>query len=188
MPAKRNILPHPCPECGSNYGSIRIAVVTGTHGPTVVRGPKLGEYHKVFEHSWGRTEIIVRIKHYRPSGYATVKRMKLSNPSLGGAKLRREFMKQQQKWCSFRITGDFVLNCEPRAITVYRKLDGLGYRKSIDWKPSKTFLDAVKQHGWNNLPRFSEKYRQDISEYYSKEHFSKEYDSKRFLIREYYSK
>ena len=185
MPAKRNILPHPCPECGSNYGSIRIAVVTGISGPhtTYYRNNGVLTSKKEVSDRGGDTEIIVRIKHYKPSGYATVKRMKISNPSLGGAKLRREFLKHQQKWCSFRINGDFVFRYEPRTMTVYRKLENLDYRKSIDWKPSKNFLEAVKLYGWNNLPRFSEKYRQHTSEYYSKRHFSKEYDSKRFLIR-----
>jgi len=145
MPAKRHYLPHPYPECESDHGSIRIGVIAGSSGK-----------------GYGPTRVIIRIKHYNPVGYAATKR-KIKNPFSieNDIQLKKELMRNQQKWCSFRIEDDFAFQCEPRTESVFNFLDDGNHlgRKSIEWKPSEFFINAVKKYGWNNLPKYSDRYK-----------------------------
>jgi len=139
LPAKRYILPKPCPECGLNYGSLRIGIFSGR----------------------SKTSVLIRVKHYNPFGYAEIKRKSKGSIIQDKNKLKKEFMKKQQKWCSVRIDKKFALKYEPRVEFYFDEIEEVDtFRKIIhlDWKPGKKFLNAVKKYGWNDFPKYSEKY------------------------------
>lgn len=175
LPAKRRILPHPCPECGSDYGSIRIAVLTGTTLP--IRRSKLARRFvdcgkttvnkKTGEktvHFWGKTVVLVRIKHYDPDGYSSAKELTNSKPAstINEEKAQKELMTAQQKWCNFRIDEDFAYKFEPITKHLVKKFESLDERKSFEFRPSDLFIKAVKEKGWNVLSHKSQKYRNTL--------------------------
>jgi len=152
MPAKRNFLPKPCPECPLDYGSLRIGVFVGRI----------------------MVSILVRIKHYNPVGYAhTKKQIEENTISKDKKEQTLELMKSQQKWCSARIDKKFAFQFEPKTERIYSKLESRIFRRGLgdkiindEWKPSQAFFDAVKKYGWNVLPRYSDVYhrRKDFDE------------------------
>lgn len=172
LPAKRRILPHPCPECGSDHGSIRIAVLTGTTLPVTrsklarrferSKTRKITINKKTEEksvHFNGKTVVLVRIKHYDASGYSSAQKsmkLKLTNDK---EKLRNELMAKQQKWCSFRINEDFVQEFEPITKALTKRFEALNERKSFDFRPTDSFLKAVQEKGWNVFPHTSPRFR-----------------------------
>jgi len=174
LPARRNILPKPCPECGSNYGSIRIAVLTGTTHPVsrsnvAKRVIERGAFDRIVNdednepksvHGYGRTVSLVRIKHYNASGYFNVKNSLNSKPMSDEVikSDRKKLMANQQKWCSFRIDENFIGRFEPITKELAERFERLRERKSFDFRPNDSFLEAVKKYGWNDLPRSSSKY------------------------------
>lgn len=113
---------------------------------------------------------MVRIKHYNYSGYAGAKQeIKTNMKKEDEEHLKQNLMNKQQKWCSFRIGKKFAFENETRTAFYFEEIEESDTHQRVihhDWKPSQTFLDAVKKHGWNDLPKYSETYRQrkDIEE------------------------
>ena len=173
MPAKPNILPKLCPICKSDHGSIRIGIIAGHRGSKIT-GLENGKIQNSIVDYGGQATILIRIKHYSKEGYQDAKQIIDSGIPFDEittiySKKKKEkkqiinIMKyktvKQQKWCSFRIKKDFAFNFEPKTFGVYQKLKKTNKRKSIDWKPSDNFLHAIKKHGWNDLPKYSSKYK-----------------------------
>lgn len=156
LPARRTILPKLCPECGSDHGSIRMSILTGTRIPTSRRKGRGKEIRR-----GGDTVILVRIKHYNAAAYSSVKNLMKSKigSDANNEKLKKELYKKQQKWCSFRIDEYFISQFEPDLMKKYESMERLNDRKSFDWKPNPSFLNAVEKYGWNDIPRYSSKYR-----------------------------
>lgn len=129
----------------------------------------------------GVTQILCRIKHYSNIGYHRAKKEikkesfeREYNERLERKKTRLQNNKEheekkiesreqkeekykrlrQQKWCSFSIEKRFATANEVRLENFYEILSKFHRRVSNEWKPSQCFLDAVKQYGWYNLPRF----------------------------------
>jgi len=80
MPAKRKLLPKPCPKCGSPYGTVQL----------------------VFFPS-GKNEFLFRIGHYVPEHYSEVKQENENTFNYASEEEKKEKLKLSERlWCSFR--------------------------------------------------------------------------------------
>ena len=106
MPAKRKKLPHPCPKCGSSFGTVQIVFF---HLRRKVE-PSRSRYdawnkHPKPTHRWNGSydNGVFRIGHYDSTSYAKTKKenKKLDNLQTDEVK-NKKLRTSQKRWCSFR--------------------------------------------------------------------------------------
>jgi len=80
MPAKRKLLPRPCPMCSSSYGTIQTVYFPG-----------------------GKDEFLFRIGHYVPEKYTEVKQENENPYNYASDEEKEKKLKLSERlWCSFR--------------------------------------------------------------------------------------
>ena len=136
MPAKRKRLPHPCPKCGRDNGTVQLVY---------------------FEK---RYDFVIRIGHYNSKRYnATVKESKkIENFSNQQKKRRFEKNKKshQRAWCGFRLSWSYETH------RLENKLEKICEREN---KTTKTIplpwslKQQIKKDGWDIKPEDPSKYR-----------------------------
>jgi hypothetical protein len=136
MPAKRKLLPRPCPikGCGKKYGTFQLVLFNS-------------------KYSDSRSYLVCRIRHYNSKQYKRIKD-KIKNKAKDGL--------YQKQWHSFRLegfggivksSGDRVPHCD------YFKETGQTHLKSKTWKPTEQICNMVKKQGWRPMPDESVFYR-----------------------------
>ncbi len=125
MPAKRKLLPNPCPICGRDNGTVQLVYFSSLQ------------------------EIIIRIGHYTSNRYRkTVRESKKIENNYDKEtidKFDRKKHTNQRAWCSFR------LHCSrfpPRLEKKLEKLSNGGYKKSVTIPLPWSVHKIIKQDGW----------------------------------------
>ncbi|MGI0010383.1 MAG: hypothetical protein ACREAE_03180 [Nitrosopumilaceae archaeon] len=128
MPAKRKLLPRPCPKCGLEYGTIELVLTGSYHSP-----------------------VICRIGHYSKSLYTYSKIVKKHVDS------KKQWIKQRA-WCSFRLNDGYSIHHHERHWEIrqfkndYEKLMSRYRLKMLRIKPPEWFLREVQKDGWLEIP------------------------------------
>ncbi len=89
MPAKRNLLPSPCPKCRSPYGTVQMVFFSGKR--------------KNGKPSGGSADHVIRIGHYDSAGYFEAKKENANVINDDSDEDEdRNLRSSQRHWCSFR--------------------------------------------------------------------------------------
>jgi len=137
MPRKRRILPHPCPICKRENGTIQLAL---TYGGIIVR---IGHYSSKLRNSemgsWKIRDMIKRGKRGSEKEFSKEDKKHI-------------LWKTERKWCSFRsgatlvlgnISGGFIARNEPPSC----------------FSPPERFIKEVIRYGWDLEPNSKHNYK-----------------------------
>jgi len=141
MPAKKRLLPRPCPICDKQNGTVQVVIFANEQNiycRVWHYDPK--KYKKI------RTKIVSKISCYFDPSEELPKITKYKDPSRG------------KRSCNFKIEKDFALENMP---PLEQDLDDLtsGYfrfRKSINYTNPMFLLQSIKKKGWHKEPTFNE--------------------------------
>ncbi len=123
MPAKRKLLPYPCPICERDNGTIQIVI---------------------FDPDGESGDVVCRIGHYNSRKYNETKD-KLDN--VRNLKLQRKKRRSGGRiWHYFRITH--LLNEEEliENSIIFRYSH---HKKKVTLSPNSQFINTIKKYGWN---------------------------------------
>ncbi len=109
MPAHRRKLPHPCPKCRSEFGTVQIVLF---HLRRKFK-KKISRYdawnrrskYKNISHKWngGRENVVFRIGHYDSTSYAKTKKENDEPYNFQTDETKKKKLRtSQRRWCSFR--------------------------------------------------------------------------------------
>ncbi len=154
MPAKRSLLPRPCPICGKSYGTMQVIIFL--------------DY---------RENVTCRIGHYDAEAYKKIKKIhktQMLNPANSNDHFQQEIRIMQRHWCSFRIDKNFAeTHIIPLEDDIEFLEEGSGnrnFRKSITYSYISMLKDAIREKGWHKLPNYSDRYRRGV---YLREEYKK---------------
>ena len=151
MPARRRLLPRPCP-CGKEKGTVQLII---------------------FKHKYisSRHTVTCRIKHYYPEFYKIIKEnQKERDEELTRAITGKKKISHKARWCSFQTIHriDFVDKTGRRIpLREYFDIYKEDYSKSKTFSPDESFYKIVKESGWGIKEdyRWRDRYR---AEYFRK--------------------
>jgi hypothetical protein len=132
VPARRRLLPRPCP-CGKENGTVRLII---------------------FKHKYisSRHTVICRIKHYYLEFYKITKEVQQKRGTeITRIKTGKKKVSYRSRWCSFQTTHriDFV-DSTGRKIPLSKYFDVYkdDSSKSKTFAPDESFYKIVKERGW----------------------------------------
>lgn len=130
MPARRRLLPQPCP-CGKENGTVQLII---------------------FNHKYrsSRHAVTCRIKHYYPEFYNITKEVQQERGTEITGTIRSK-ISYKSRWCSFQTTHriDFVDSTGRKfPLGEYFDLYRDDFSKSKTFSPDESFYKIVKERGW----------------------------------------
>jgi len=147
MPAKRKLLPRPCPKCGSSFGTIQIVYLPAVRTKIIKKIDE--EARKVIKKSvkisGSSRGFVIRIGHYVPEHYEEVKKSN-DNPFNYASEedKKKRLRTSQRRWCSFRsdhLEDDIGLRYRYDGIT-----------KPVTKQISAELWNEVIEEGWKVIP------------------------------------
>ena len=134
MPARRKLLPLPCP-CGNKYGTVQLII---------------------FNHNYlsSRHAVICRIKHYYPEFYKIAKEVQqIRGTAITRTKTgkKKKMVSYKSRWCSFQTIHRInLVDSTGRKIPLIEYFDLYedDSSKSKTFAPDESFYKVVKERGW----------------------------------------
>lgn len=125
MPAKRKLLPKPCPICEDNYGTFQLVLFNS-------------------KYKFSRHNITCRIRHYNSGLHAQIRK------SIRKGKGARTLYKGQ--WHSFQMDDSVKGITEPSGEIIpwheYFQKTGKTHLKSTTIKADQDLIAFIKKYGW----------------------------------------
>jgi hypothetical protein len=134
VPARRKLLPLPCP-CGNKYGTVQLII---------------------FNHNYlsSRHAVICRIKHYYPEFYKIAKEVQqIRGTAITRTKTgkKKKMVSYKSRWCSFQTIHRInLVDSTGRKIPLIEYFDLYedDSSKSKTFAPDESFYKVVKERGW----------------------------------------